>query len=87
LTDFHNYGRKLEKTLAMIQREDFPPADKKLITDFLEHCGAQGMSIGRLYKLAWTLLSVKRRFPPRAKGVSRESFLSSARYTDESGKE
>jgi hypothetical protein len=74
LTDFHNHGRKLEQTLAMIQREDFPPADKKLITDFLEHCRAQGMSIGRLYKLAWTLLGVKRRFPPRALRGCRENL-------------
>jgi hypothetical protein len=38
LTDFHNHEKKLKPTLAMIQRVDFSPADKKLIADFITHC-------------------------------------------------
>jgi hypothetical protein len=74
LTDFRNYGRKLKQPLAMIQREDFPPADKKLIDDFTGHCRAQGVSVGRLYKLAWTLLSVKRRFPVSFRKATRKDI-------------
>ena len=58
----------------MIQRQDFPPADKKLIADFIAHCRAQGVSIGRLYKLSWALLGLKRRFPVSFKKATRKDI-------------
>ena len=58
----------------MIDRQSFPSADKKLIRDFIEHCQAQGVSFGRLYKLTWTLLGLKRRLPVSFRNATRKDI-------------
>lgn len=74
MTDFHNYEKKLRQTLERIQNSDFPPQDKKLIQDFMFHCQAQGVSLGRLNKLSWTLLGLKRRLPISFKKANRKDM-------------
>ena len=74
MTDFHDYGIRLEHTLNRIDREDILPADKKLIREFVYHCQAQGVSPGRLYKLAWNLLGIKRRIPTSFRKATRKDI-------------
>ncbi len=61
MTDFHGYEDRLRRTLNQIEREGIPPQDKKLIKEFIFHCQAQGVSLGRLNKLSWTLVGLKTR--------------------------
>ncbi len=63
MTDFHGYKDRLRRTLNQIEREDIPLQDRKIIKEFFFHCQAQGVSLGRLSKLSWTLLGLKTRWP------------------------
>ena len=60
MTDLQGYERRLSLCVKRIEKEGCPTEDKQLIKDFIFHCQAQGVSFGRLYKLGWTLLSVRR---------------------------
>ena len=75
MADFQNYERRLSLCLKRIDREEGCPAeDKQLIKDFIFHCQAQGVSPGRLYKLCWTLLSLKRQLPVSFRDATRKEM-------------
>lgn len=60
MTDFHDYEGRLSKYLQRLEREQFSRKDRTLIRDYIYHCRAQDISTGRLFKIAWTLIGIRR---------------------------
>jgi hypothetical protein len=58
--DIQGYEKRLQQCINRIDNDTFPSGDKQLIKSYLKHMGAQGVSKGRVFKLAWTLLTLRR---------------------------
>jgi len=59
--DLHYYGTKLASSLKRLDQAPWPESDKALIRSYIEHSRAQGLSIGRCYKILWTLCDIRKR--------------------------
>ena len=58
--DIHGYEWKVQTCIRRIEKARFADEDKLLIKSYLKHVGAQGVSRGRVFKIAWTLLTLRR---------------------------
>ena len=58
--DIQRYEWRLQACVKRIDRARFADEDKLLIKSYLKHVGAQGVSRGRVFKIAWTLLTLRR---------------------------
>ena len=58
--DLHRYGTKLAYYLKRIDEADFPRQDKAPIRAYIDHCRAQGVRVGRLYKVTWPFTTYDR---------------------------
>jgi site-specific recombinase XerD len=58
--DIQRYEWRLQACVERIDRAKFADEDKVLLKNYLKHMGAQGVSKGRVFKLAWTLLTLRR---------------------------
>ena len=59
-TDIQRYEWRLQACVKRIDKASFADEDKLLIKSYLKHMGAQGVGKGRIFKLAWTLLTLRR---------------------------
>lgn len=60
IPDVHSYGKRLQLCIDRIDNETFATDDKQLVRSYLKHMGAQGVSKGRVFKITWTLLTLRR---------------------------
>ncbi|MDG6954350.1 MAG: tyrosine-type recombinase/integrase [Nitrososphaerota archaeon] len=60
LPDIHSYEKRLQLCVSRIENDSFSSVDKLLIKNYLKHAEAQGVSKGRVFKIAWTLLTLRR---------------------------
>ena len=58
------------------RQPDRDPEDRKLIRAYLDHLKAQGLSTGRLYKIAWTLVDIRKRLASRTSKAALEKTSS-----------
>jgi hypothetical protein len=63
LPDIHSYEKRLQLCINRIENGSFASEDKILIKSYLKHMGARGVSKGRIFKIAWTLLTLRRHLP------------------------
>jgi site-specific recombinase XerD/ribosomal protein S27AE len=57
--DIHEYGRRVERAKALLARSNpISRQNQKLISDFLRHCEANGLSKGRIAKYAINLRQI-----------------------------
>ena len=83
--DIHDYEQKLQACIRRIENEKFPEEDKLLLTSYLKHMGAQGVSKGRVFKLAWTLLTLRRHLTCNLREADRgriEELMNWLNHTD-----
>ena len=73
MTDFYDYEARLARYLNRLEKESFSKQDQHLVNDF-EHCRAQGLSAGRLFKLAWTLFAIRRHMKVDFKKADRKDI-------------
>jgi len=59
--DIHFYGKKLASYLTRLDCLVKNEEDRKLVRAYLDHLKAQGLSTGRLYKITWTLVDIRKR--------------------------
>ena len=52
--DIHGYEWKVQTCIRRIEKAGFAEEDKLLIKSYLKHMGAQGVSKGRVFKIAWS---------------------------------
>ena len=55
LPDIHSYENRLRLCVSRIENGSFSSEDKLLIKNYLKHVEAQGVSKGRVFKIAWPL--------------------------------
>ena len=60
VADIQRYEWRLQACVRRIDAARFAEEDKVLIKGYLKHMGAQGVGKGRIFKLAWTLLTLRR---------------------------
>ena len=73
--DIHFYGKKLASYLKRLDSLIGNPEDRKLIRAYLDHLKAQGLSTGRLYKITWTLVDIRKRLAsPTFKAARRKDI-------------
>jgi hypothetical protein len=59
----HNYESRLDVYLRRLEKENFSEDDRNLISGYIQQSRAQGISLGRLFKLAWSLFAIRRYAP------------------------
>jgi len=72
--DIHGYEWKVQTCIRRIEKAGFAEEDKLLIKSYLKHMGAQGVSKGRVFKIAWTLLTLRRNMDCTFSGADREKI-------------
>ena len=70
--DIHNYEGRLNVYLRRLEKENFSQDDRNLISGYIQQCRAQGIGLGRLFKLVWTLFAIHRYAPKDFKECSRQ---------------
>jgi len=58
--DIHHYRKKLEWSYRALAKETFPERDKELIREFVDYIAANGVSPGRLTKMLYTMMVLRR---------------------------
>lgn len=63
LLDIHSYENRLRQCVSRIENDGFAQEDKLFIKNYLKHVEAQGVSKGRVFKIVWTLLTLRGHLP------------------------
>jgi integrase/recombinase XerD len=86
--DMHFYGKKLASYLKRLDGLVKTQEDRMMIRSYLDHLKAQGLSTGRLYKIAWTLIDIRKKLSSRTfKSATRKEIerlvaeINSSEYT------